>query len=72
MGGGGILFYVIGNEVDIFFDLENREGKEFIETGRWKTNFYGSENGSRGQLFRCKENKEKSFLLFAIWLFSSL
>ena len=30
------FFFVIGNGVDDFFDMENKKGSEFIDTGRWK------------------------------------
>ena len=34
--GGQNAFYVIGNGVDDSFNIENRAGREFIGTGRWK------------------------------------
>ena len=65
LGGQNTFFYVIGNEVDDSFDIENRAGRELIDTGRWKKkNFRFRGVGGGG--------KEKSFLLFVIYLFSFL
>ena len=60
--GTKCFFYVIGNGVNDSFNVENRAGREFIGTGRWKEILRLRKMG-RGQFLSVMGGEGKSFLL---------